>query len=203
MRIIKTCELCGADYWAGNGKAKYCSDTCRKAATKARQDKWRAEHPDYHKAYHAKHPDAVERFKQKNPNYERDRWRKIRGTVESEKACTVCGATFKTANPNQRTCCKKCSSKLNYARKQKRIPKEQIVDKNITLEALYKRDSGVCYLCGKPCDWNDKNETTVGSTYPSIDHVIPISRGGLHAWNNVRLAHFECNWRKSDTLIGE
>ena len=32
----------------------------------------------------------------------------------------------------------------------------------------------------------------------SIDHVVPISHGGLDAWHNVRLAHWICNVRRSD-----
>lgn len=114
--------------------------------------------------------------------------------------CIVCGKEYETYNPAQKTCSKECGKRLKHAHKHKRIPKSQLVDKDITLEALYKRDFGVCYLCGKPCDWNDKKDMIVGPTYPSIDHMIPISRGGLHAWTNVKLAHFECNWKKSDAL---
>ena len=41
----------------------------------------------------------------------------------------------------------------------------------------------------------------IGANYPSIDHIIPVSRGGLHSWDNVRLAHFLCNAVKSDSMI--
>ena len=115
--------------------------------------------------------------------------------------CIVCGKEYETYNPAQKTCSKECGKKLAHAHKHKRIPKSQLVDKDITLEALYRRDSGVCYLCGKKCDWNDKTDKSVGPAYPSIDHIKPISRGGLHAWTNVKLAHFECNWKKSDALL--
>lgn len=37
----------------------------------------------------------------------------------------------------------------------KRIKKECVVDKDISLQSLYKRDNGVCYICGRLCDWND------------------------------------------------
>ena len=112
----------------------------------------------------------------------------------------MCGKPFETYNPSQKTCSKECGRKLQNAHRDKRIPKEQIVDKDITLEALYKRDSGVCYLCGKKCDWDDKQYGHVGPKYPTIEHIIPISRGGLHSWDNVRLAHFGCNCKKADEL---
>ena len=119
------------------------------------------------------------------------------------RQCKVCGEWFSTMNPTQTTCSKQCSKRAKYARKEHRIPKAQMIDKDITLEALYRRDSGVCYLCGGQCDWNDrdKEKNTVGASYPSIDHIIPIARGGLHAWDNVRLAHFKCNQEKGADLI--
>jgi predicted nucleic acid-binding Zn ribbon protein len=310
MEILKTCEICGSGYLTGNGKAKYCSDACRKIAARARHDKWLEANPDYLKDYRQKYPD---KFKQ-NSEYARERSRRMRGSkeytrecivcgkvfttwlphkktcsdvckkaygIERDKGrkrdstqkrtpeekhkryivrkygsednyqkwlaeqealkleleqrreqerqarkeayenqievrriarearkeanhrigtCVVCGNSFDTYNPAQKTCSKECGKRLKHAHKHKRIPKKQLVDKDITLEALYKRDSGVCYLCGKLCDWNDKDGNVVGSNYPSIDHMIPISRGGLHAWTNVKLAHFECNWKKSDDL---
>ena len=77
-----------------------------------------------------------------------------------------------------------------------------MVDKDINLVDLFKKSNGVCYLCGKPCDTEDRREVNgtiiCGDMYPSIDHVIPLARGGKHSWNNVRLAHRICNSLKSD-----
>ena len=30
----------------------------------------------------------------------------------------------------------------------------------------------------------------------SIDHIIPVSRGGAHLFNNVQLGHRKCNSRR-------
>lgn len=77
-----------------------------------------------------------------------------------------------------------------------------LVDKDITVKRLYELEGGICYLCGEPTDFNDyeiRNGSMVtGNRYPSIDHVIPLSKGGTHAWDNVRLAHRRCNILKSD-----
>jgi 5-methylcytosine-specific restriction endonuclease McrA len=37
----------------------------------------------------------------------------------------------------------------------------------------------------------------------TIDHVIPRSRGGQHSWDNVVIACFRCNNKKSDSLLSE
>jgi hypothetical protein len=116
--------------------------------------------------------------------------------------CAVCGKEFQTSQPNQKTCSKECRKKRQNHRTDHRIPKDAIVDRDITLATLYQRDKGVCYICGCLCDWNDiyknGNYVVTGRKYPSIDHIIPVSRGGKHAWTNVRLACRECNSKKTD-----
>ena len=89
----------------------------------------------------------------------------------------------------------------------KRIPKEQVVDTDITIKKLYKRDRGKCYICGCQCSFDDwkvskrSGNKYPGDTYPEIEHMIPISRGGLHSWDNVRLACHRCNALKSDNIL--
>lgn len=53
----------------------------------------------------------------------------------------------------------------------------------IPLDVLYTRAGGVCALCGEHVDRADA----------SIDHIIPLSDGGPHVWQNVQLAHKKCN----------
>jgi 5-methylcytosine-specific restriction endonuclease McrA len=56
-----------------------------------------------------------------------------------------------------------------------------------------KRDNDTCYLCGGFVSIEDA----------SLDHVIPISRGGDHTRGNVKLAHGRCNSLKGDKLLSE
>lgn len=80
-----------------------------------------------------------------------------------------------------------------------------IGDNDITIEALYNRSTGICALCGGYCDFNDyvyRGTTFIaGNHYPSIDHIVPISKGGSHTWDNVQLAHKQCNSIKSDKTL--
>lgn len=75
-------------------------------------------------------------------------------------------------------------------------------DFTILLEDVFKRDNGVCWLCRELCEWNDyvmkDNAFIAGNKYPSIDHVVPLAKGGKHIWSNIRLAHRICNSIKSD-----
>lgn len=93
-------------------------------------------------------------------------------------------------------CCKRWNMRVKRDRRIRRMNNREH-DNDITLEKLFDRDKGICRLCGKPCDRNDK---TCGPNYPSIDHIIPISKGGKHVWDNVQLAHRQCNIAKRDTI---
>ncbi len=113
--------------------------------------------------------------------------------------CVVCGKQTK----RKKFCSKECYHKTtNYIRgSSDRLNRDNIVDSDITLERLFHKEWGVCYLCGESCDWedysiNDNGVFIAGNNYPSIDHIIPLSRGGVHSWDNVRLAHRICNSKK-------
>jgi hypothetical protein len=64
--------------------------------------------------------------------------------------------------------------------------------KRMLLSALAERDGWVCRLCSQPID----PAATVKGIKPSLDHVVPLSRGGTHDLSNVQLAHYLCNLSK-------
>lgn len=65
--------------------------------------------------------------------------------------------------------------------------------KKIDPKTIRERDSDICYLC--LLSVTDDNWT--------LDHVIPLKRGGLHTEENLKVAHIHCNSRKSNKLLEE
>jgi len=129
---------------------------------------------------------------------------RLNNTKQVELAkCDECGNMFITGK-RRKYCSSKCAKKSFNKRSDKRLNEHNIIDKDITLDKLYKRDSGVCYICGIICDWDDyivrDGVVICQDNYPSIEHVMPLSRGGKHSWENVRLACRRCNTLKRDTL---
>ncbi len=55
--------------------------------------------------------------------------------------------------------------------------------------AVFARDGWRCAYCRGPAE--------------TLDHVLPRSRGGDHAWENVVAACARCNHRKGDRTPGE
>lgn len=58
-----------------------------------------------------------------------------------------------------------------------------------TRRTVLQRDRGQCAYCSGHAD--------------TVDHVIPRSRGGRHAWENVVAACARCNRKKADHLLSE
>ena len=115
------------------------------------------------------------------------------------KICKNCGKGFYSTYPTQKYCSKQCKSlPKKHISRAKRYGVEY--EHGITLQRVIERDHNVCQICGKVCDKNDKRWGTSGPTYPTIDHIIPLAKGGSHKWNNIQLAHGLCNSTKRDLI---
>ena len=134
------------------------------------------------------------------------------------KECRYCGKKFISEGLNIYFCSDECKEQqkrqqqrqYEYNSRIKQQYKEldridDYIDKDISLDKVMKRDKGICYLCHNPVNINDyytvKGTIVCGNSYPSIDHIQPISKGGKHIWNNVALAHRNCNSSKSNKII--
>lgn len=185
------CKDCGAEFERSvqairKKQVKYCP-CCRKEQTEQRERE-REERRIMREA-------------------QEEAWRRAREQKERERSestkqvdCVVCGKRFETRRPNKLCCSQECSRKYANRYHDKRIAKDKRVDFGINARSLYKRDKGVCWICGGQCDLNDyitKNGYFVaGDWYPSVDHIVPICDGGEDSWENVKLAHRTCNTRR-------
>ena len=57
----------------------------------------------------------------------------------------------------------------------------------------------VCGICGKPVDFNLKYPHPLS---PTLDHIIPLAKGGHPSdISNLQLAHRCCNRQKADKVV--
>lgn len=176
MSVAQVCEWCGKEFHAASAR-RFCSANCAERH-----------------AYRVKHPKVI-------------------------KTCKLCGKQFESYSGKNVYCSNDCCKRANRAnarRNGERTGNHRhrahmygvAYEPGITLRKVYERDGGVCYICGcktnRNDSWHDENGYHVcGSTYPTIDHVVPMSKGGGHVWSNVRLACRQCNSAKGDRLLFE
>ena len=121
--------------------------------------------------------------------------------LKREANCKMCGQNIRVSG-HQRYC-------LSCARIKERETKRIVEDRrrarkkaayisDVSRKEIYKRDHWICGICGDPVDAALKFPDP-GS--PTLDHIIPLAKGGTHEHNNVQLAHFICNSTKRDLFF--
>src|SRR3954447_5673084 len=65
----------------------------------------------------------------------------------------------------------------------------------VQLTRIAERDGWWCWLCGEAIE-----PDAVGPWQPTIDHLVPRSRGGSSELSNLRLAHRRCNNHRGSHL---
>ncbi|KNX39496.1 hypothetical protein VV01_14570 [Luteipulveratus halotolerans] len=68
---------------------------------------------------------------------------------------------------------------------------------HVEREAIFERDAFRCYLCGTD---TSKATSPFDPRSATVDHVVPLSRGGEHTLTNLRCCCLHCNSSKRDVV---
>lgn len=217
-----TCERCNGVFTTRTNK-RFCSERCRRQAEKQR---WRKAHLGY-KSYgpKAKPPEKWRNFgqsavcRQCGTTFERKPGRGAipkfcskecreffhntkradaggyeylkQGTTVSA-ICEKCGKPFEAVKRETRYC-KNCHPWNDVRKERERKAARYPVSK----KQIFERDNYICGICGLPVDrdlrWPDESSA-------SLDHIVPIARGGTHEPSNTQCAHLRCNRIKHDSI---
>jgi hypothetical protein len=97
-----------------------------------------------------------------------------------------------------RTICPPCldkSTERSTGKREALKRSSKISGEIISREAVFERDHWICGLCGLGIDsqlsWPDPWSAT-------LDHIVPLTRGGAHRLSNVQAAHARCNISKGN-----
>ena len=197
---VKTCKGCGKtkplDHFhkcktVKDGRKSRCAD-CMNSATR----KWRAENPEkaelsvsnWRKAnmerYLEKKRAADAAYKAANADLLKDK----REAKREYHAVRL--AEWKQANRER---------VRDYERKRRAAVRgADIAD--MDLDQVWVKSAGICGLCSGPLDRSLKWPHRFSV---SLDHIIPLSRGGAHSTDNARYVHLSCNASKNNRLDSE
>jgi len=64
-------------------------------------------------------------------------------------------------------------------------------------QSIFERDGWICGICRQMVE---RNEVVPHPRAPTIDHIVPLAKGGIHRVDNVQCACFMCNSLKRDVI---
>jgi len=219
----RVCKRCGKDFWspeASKKRSRYCPECAEK--NKEEAERKRIEN-NTKPIYYKQCPICGEYFEttrktkllcdkdECKKKYECNKSRNyaIAKHKIQEHVCKYCGKHFFTdyGDKHKCYCCnehkeqsykehKEKEMKNAYNRKRSKQMKEAFVER-VYIKKLYKRDKGICGICGKPIKFDTDPKSKWALTR---DHIIPLSKGGEHSMKNCQIAHRICNSYKLDSL---
>lgn len=116
--------------------------------------------------------------------------------------CRECGKVwwaFERASL-RKYCSETCMNKqVKVYNHRKRARKYGVTYERIKLSELMVRDGSRCQLCGRKVR-RTRTHTKLRAT---IGHIVAMSRGGSHTWDNVQLECVMCNSNKGVRTYGQ
>lgn len=108
--------------------------------------------------------------------------------------CPACSRWF-TSGSHRRYGAQKCAdcrrdSRRDNERRKNYRRRKAPSGSPYTLREIARRDGMRCHLCRRRVDMRLSGMNPMG---PTVDHLVPISEGGVDGAENVRLAHRSCN----------
>lgn len=117
--------------------------------------------------------------------------------------CTHCGEPFKPKSVRVKLCSEKCVADrtrtvdLNHTHRYRARKRGATVER-VRREEIFERDSWMCGICGDPIPKEARHPSPLSA---SLDHVIPLSKGGDHSMSNTQASHLRCNVSKGGRLM--
>lgn len=193
---LRPCEVCLKPYRTSRWNGRVCSLECRwfistQTIKKIDLD-WRW-------------CDACARWTTQGSRH-RHRDKKKQAERPTPRRCTECSTIFTPGVGGAAAVC--CSDRCRKRRGRrrhrathgrddqwrKRARRFGVSYEPINRSRVFARDGWRCGICG--CKTIRTREVP-DPRAATIDHIVPMSKGGSHTYANVQCAHFECNWRKS------
>lgn len=202
-----TCHICESTFTPKSANAKYCSPKCRKdAKRKADREfmrKWRAQNPEKN----------AERRKREDPEARRQRikrWRDNNPERAHALAKAYRQANRETEAARQRKwrqspygaiaykeACRRWALRNPETAGEIRVRRAKAeAEGNATptlIQAKWETSSRTCCLCGESTNPDLKSPDPMSLT---VEHKVPIARGGRHDIDNIDFAHRVCNSSK-------
>jgi hypothetical protein len=129
------------------------------------------------------------------------KYSKIWHEKNKEKANKISAKYYRDNNErerkNGREYRKKHPEKCRENNRRRRALRANCITEIVNELQVYEIHNWVCGICGKRIN---KKLTKPNLKSKSLDHIIPLSKGGTHTYNNLQPAHLSCNMSKNNKI---
>jgi hypothetical protein len=182
LRSIQCAECQGAFTRPLRSQRRTCSDLCRRLYLN------RVAASAIKRKRHALYPEQSQTFTCQNIRCGKAFLHMFRTGVGNPKFCSL-------------RCMKRAARRGRTHHEQRARRAGVPCDYSVNPLKVFARDRWRCQLCG--CTTPKHRRGTTHSRAPELDHIVPISAGGGHTWDNVQCACRTCNIRKSGKVLGQ
>lgn len=145
-----------------------------------------------------------------NRRHWRERYERLRGVrlrpLGEPRQCRLCDRKIAATNVNGRgrSVCDECNTYRSDFKSRARkygVPYAEFEKRDV-----FARDAWRCQLCRRAVLKKAKRNKITRRLHPrtaSLDHIVPMSKGGPHVESNVQCACLECNVKKHARMIGQ
>ena len=210
-RWHKRCEHCSKDFVALVEHARWCSKRCGKAGRKRENpEASRAEYLEKERRRKAKRfadpAHGLSLARHRLLDALKRRRAQLACNARASKPCAVCGMPvgFRHSVYCSQACRERSPVTVAVRRKSKetyRARKRAAVVIRFDPVEVFERDKWKCRLCGVATPQSLRGKHKPNS--PELDHIVPLSKSGLHAPWATQLLCRKCNRSKSNKALGQ
>ena len=203
MPTSGTCRVCGGSFEIKPvGRIReICGKAC---SSRLYQSKNVEKIREYQKAYREKNADKMREYskvwrkenaeelaQKKKAHYQEniDHYREYKREYHQKNADRLTEKTLQWQRENP--------DKVHIKAQRRRARLREAFVEDVNPFIVLERDNWECHLCGGSIDPSLKSPERMSW---SIDHVIPLAKGGTHEYSNCKAAHRVCNSRKGASL---
>lgn len=119
-------------------------------------------------------------------------------------ACRACGTNFVSFETGV-TCSTECYKARHKEARHAASQRRRALKRNAFVAPVYRKkvfesDGYRCHICNK---MTNRTAVVPHPMAPTLDHLVPLAKGGTHEPINCRTAHFICNSTKGARLAGD
>lgn len=119
-------------------------------------------------------------------------------TVECQ--CAACGKSFMPKTRGNVWCSRECRLRVWYPVKRAKRRAATAIG-HVDPIAVFDRDGWRCHICGRKTPKGKRG--TFEPEAPELDHIIPLSVGGAHSYENTACSCRACNMAKGASPRGQ